>query len=644
MATLFEKVKIGNVELKNRMVMCPMGYGSPDADGGISDHQIEYYVERAKGGYGLIFTSGQYVTGKFEKSESNFLETPRHGQRLSLLANKLHQYGAKLAVQLTIGLGRVSFIDPFTAPKSSSNNPSFWFTNLTCEPYTTEEVKWLVDKLGYSALLAKNAGADMVELHAYGGYLIDQFLSANWNNRTDEYGGSPENRMRILFELRDSIWKYCGKNYPIAIKITPDHHFDGGRTLEEGIEMVKMLDNEGFCLLHIDMGTYENWFNAVTTCYQEEGLQLYIAEALKKAGIKTPFLVQGKLNSPKLAEKVVADGLAELIGHGHQSIADPHWPRKAKTGAFNDIIPCIGCNECIYAGFTNKWDVCSVNPTNNSKEEYELTPATEKQSILVVGGGPGGMMAAITAAKRGYDVELWEKDYTLGGTLKAAGAPYFKNDTKKYMEHLIAQVNKHDIKVRLAKAATLENILEKNPDVVILAGGSKPIIPNLNGNGKGHILEATDLLSNGGITGHKIVVLGGGLVGCETALQLDSEDKDVTIVEMLDQLLLTAVHAPNNDMAIKDMIAKSNIKVMTGTKLTAVYEDKVKVSIDGEEKEVPCDTLVLAVGYKADTTLSDSLEQKGKRVFKIGDNVKAGKIIDAVQQGFHTVRLLEELV
>jgi 2-enoate reductase len=644
MPTLFEKVKIGSLELKNRVVMDPMGFSHTDSDGGYSDRQIEYYVERARGEFGLIYPTATMVTTRFEAAPMpNVLENYSQGTRLSILCEKVHHYGAKVCSQLSLGLGRVSFIDPFTAPKSASAVPSFFFPDLICTPYTKDEIQFLVEKFGYASLLAKNAGADAIEIHAYGGYLIDQFLTPLWNTRTDEYGGSLDNRLRIVYELRDAVWENCGKDFPLIIKLTPDHQIEGGRTLEEGIEMLKALDNAGFTAFHLDLGTYECWYNAVTTVYQEEGVQLYLAQATKKAGIKTPLLVQGKLGSPVLAEKVVREGIAELIGLGHPALTDPHWPAKVKQGRFEDIVPCIGCNECIYTNLTNQRFACAVNPRMGMERDYNLSPAREKLSVLVIGAGPGGITAALTAAERGFEVELWEKSDRLGGALKAAGAPVFKESVAKYVEYLKIQLHKSGVKVRVNKTATVDEILKKNPDAVVIAGGAKPIMPNIPGMEKIQVLEATEMLTSGDCPGEKVVVLGGGLVGCEAALHLDYAGKNVTIVEKLDGLLLTVKHATNNDLAIRKMISDSNIDVMTGTSLSSIDTGKVVVNRNGQNIDIPCDTLVIAVGYQSDKSLEVELEGKIDKVFTIGDNVRPAKIIDAVHQGFHTARLLEEL-
>ena len=644
MAKLFEKNIIGGVELKNRLGMGPMGFGHTDADGGYSDRQIEYYVERAKGGYGLIYPTATKVSSKFEPSPfPNILQDSHHGTRLNIICEKVHQYGAKVCSQLSLGLGRVGIPYLDLIPKSSSKVPYFWNPNIMCEAYTVDEIKFLVDEFGKASLLAKNAGVDFIEIHAYGGYLIDQFISDVWNKREDEYGGSLENRLRIIYEIKDSVRKYCGPDLPIIIKLTPVHGFEGGRELEEGIEILKNLDDKGFAAFHLDYGTYECWYNAVTTVYQKEGNQLFVAEAAKKAGIKTPLIVQGKLADPDLAQKVIEEGIADFILHGHPSLTDPHWPNKVKRGDAEDICPCIGCNECIYVIMLNRHTTCAVNPLCGMEKDYELTPAREKKDVLVIGSGPGGATAAITAAQRGFKVELWEKDAELGGTIIAAGAPDFKVPVKRYVEYLRRQISKNDIKVKLNKEATVEDIIKRKPDTVILAAGSNPIIPEIEGLDKLHVVESTAMLKAGTCTGDKVVVLGGGLVGCEAALHLDGQGKEVTIVEELDDILLTVKHALNNDQALRKLIAESNIKILTATRMVKGQEGEVTVEKGGEKQTIPCDTLVIAVGYVSNRNMEEQLRGKIKQVITIGDNVKPGKIIDAVHQGYHTARLLEQL-
>lgn len=647
MAKLFDKVKIGNLEFRNHVGMAPMGFGHTNCDGAYSDRQIDYYEAKAKGGFGIIYPTATKVTNKFEPEVMpNVLQNSHQAYRLSILTHKVHNYQAKVVLQLSLGLGRICNLDIKSGKpvRSASAVPMFFYPDFTCVPYTVEEIHELVEQFGVSAAMAKSAGADAIEIHAYGGYLIDQFLTPLWNHRTDEYGGSLENRLRIIYELRDAVWATCGKDYPIFIKLTPDHCIEGGRTLEEGIEMLKMLDDAGFAAFHLDKGCYECWYNAVTTIYEDDGNQLYIAKAAKEAGIKTPLVVQGKLYDPEMANKVIEEGIADIVLLGHGSLAEPDWVKKAKNGNIEDIRPCIGCNECLRALLTANHTTCAVNPIIGMENDFALTPATEKLDILVIGGGPAGEVAAITAARRGFNVELWEKSSHLGGALTAAGAPDFKSGVRKYAKYLETQICKLNVPVKFNKEATTEDIIKRNPDIVIMAGGAKPIIPNIPGLENINHVEAITMMSQGKCKGNKVVVLGGGLVGCEAALQLEAEGKEVTVVEMLDNVLMTVEHCLNNDLSLRNMLANSNINIMTKTKLVEAKDGAVVVENSEGTMEIPCDALVLAVGYKADKSLAEALEGKIERVYTIGDNVKSRKVIDAVHEAYHTIRVLEDLI
>ncbi|WP_212505708.1 FAD-dependent oxidoreductase [Anaerotalea alkaliphila] len=491
--------------------------------------------------------------------------------------------------------------------------------------------------MGFSACLAKNGGADAVELHAYGGYLIDQFQSALWNKRTDEYGGDLQGRMRFTLELVAEIQKTCGKDFPLLVKFTPHHGIPGGRELEEGIEMAKMLEAAGVHALHIDKGCYERWFDAISTVYEPEAAQIDLADAIRKH-VRIPVISQGKLGNPEVAERVLQEGKTDFVGLAHQMLCDPHWVNKVKEGKTYDIVPCIGCNECLYAGFAGKHYVCAVNVGCYHEDDYPLLPAREKKSVLVVGGGPGGMQAAIAAAERGFSVELWERQNTLGGTLLAAGAPSFKGDVLKFVEVFKNKLYRSGVVVRLMKEAAAEEILRKGFDKVILAAGATPCLPPVPGIDGGNVCTSTAALLGQAPLGKKVVVIGGGLVGCETALHIQETADQVSVVEMLDDILLTADHCLNNDQKLRLLIAESGMAIHTKAKVTRIGTDFVEFEKDGATDRIPCDSVVIATGYKSNNQLARELEGQ-MDLSVVGDAGSPRKILHAVHEAYHAVRL-----
>jgi len=648
---LFSKYKVNdNLTLRNRLVMAPMGFVK-EIDGGISDRQMNYLVERARGGFGLIYPAAHVICDRWETVKTgggNYLVEKQHAERLGMLADRVHQLGAKLAVQFSPGLGRVNPALPEALQHvSASDVPTFFYPDVKCHALTEEEIGMIIKDCGRSALWAKQVGVDIIEIHSYGGYLLDQFLSPMWNKRTDKYGGSLENRMRFTLELAEEIWRVCGKDYPVSVKYTPVHSLDGGRTFEdEGVEMAKIFASYPFAYIHLDHGAYENWHRSVTTCYESAGCQLFLAERLRQEGITKPFFIQGKLWDPAMAEKALEDGLGELIGIGHQSIADPFYPTKVKYDRQEDIAHCIGCNECIYRGYEYHFRSCAINPLAGKERDYNFTEPKIKRKLLVIGGGPGGMYTAYQAARLGHDVELWEKSDRLGGLLNSAGAPSFKYDTMAYRNHLEAQVNKAGVRVLFNKEATADDIEAYGADYVVLAAGAAPIVPRIPGVKGDNVLGATQVLADKAETGKKVIVLGGGDVGCETALHLAEQGKEVVIVEMLDALLKVGGRALNMTQGLWNLLNHSTVKACTSSQLTEILPDRVKVknTDSGVESEILCDTVVLAVGFKSSHTLADELEERDIRFSVIGNNQKPGKVFDAVNQGHHVVRLLEDLL
>ena len=567
MKNLFDKTQIGSMKLKNRVFMSPMGT-TGEADGAYCLDGIDYFVERAKGGTGLIITGANVVSTKYEPRPCTELSNFHHVERLNMLIDRCHHYGAKVCVQLSPGLGRQQFTDPFTPPYSAGSVEAFWFDGLMCKPFEKEDIKYLVEKVGYSASLALNAGADAVELHAYGGYLLDQFHSVQWNNRTDEYGGSLENRMRFTLECIEAIKKNVPKDFPILVKFTPDQRVAGFRTMSEGKEMAKILEKAGVSALHVDTGCYEEWYQAITTVYSDLSYKLDVEEAIKKI-VNIPVFGDGKLKDPTVAKKAVEDEVLDYVGLGHQMLADPHWANKVKNGNTEDIVPCIGCNECLLSGFSGKHYYCAVNPTCYAEKEFALPkPDGSKKSILVIGGGPGGMAAAIAARKRGWDVELLEKENRLGGTLWPAGGPDFKADLLELIQYYTVQCYKTGVDVKLNTEAKISKIAKKKYDKIILATGAAPAVPPIPGIENAKLV--VDYLNHKTKAGKKVVIIGGGLAGTEAACDIAPFADEVTIVEMLPDILYSAAHCLNNDQHLKDMVKARHVKVVADAKVMNV--------------------------------------------------------------------------
>lgn len=635
---LFDEVSFGGVTLKNRIAVAPMGVVH-DMDGGVSQQQADYLIERAKGGFGLIYPAAMTVTDKWESPvySGATLTSVSHMLRLKNMVDEIHRYGAKVAIQITPGYGRVHAGPPgVTNHVSASDNTVFAYPDHKCHALTVDEIKEIMQDTTVAAGYAVAAGVDIIEIHSYGAYLIDQFFSKMWNRRTDEYGGSFENRMRFFREFVEAVRLGTGPDFPLAVKYTPVHTIPGGRTFEdEGIQIAKILDDMGFIYMHLDVGCYEVWNKAIPSSYDEEGSQLFAAKRLREEGIKTPFLVQGKLNNPALAKEVIESGTAELIALGHQSIADAYWPRKVKEGRYQDINYCICCNECVFSGN------CSINPVVFHEREYALKKPEKKRKILIVGGGPGGMYTAALAAHQGHDVTLWEKNLQLGGLANAAAGPDFKFDIRRYIDHLIADVYQSGVKVQFVEA-TPEKIDDFGADVVIIAAGAKAMIPPITGINKKNVVTAYQLLAENVPVGKNVVVLGGGHVGCEAALDLYNQGRNVTVIEALDSIL--AAPMPRNTyQALTKAIEESSITCLTGTKLTEVTDTGVKFSGSEGDREIACDHVVVAVGYKPDHSLKEQLKGKPYKVLSIGDYNAARDVLHAVEEGFHAIRLLDDL-
>lgn len=638
MRTLFDRTSIGSMRLKNRIYMAPMGT-TGEADGSYCSEGIDYFEERAKGGAGLIITGANVVSTKYEPRPCTELSDFHHVERLNMLIDRCHHYGAKVCVQLSPGLGRQQFTDPFTPPYSAGAVGAFWFPDLVCKPFEVEDIKYLVERIGYSASLAVNAGADSVMLHAYGGYLLDQFHSVQWNNRTDEYGGSLENRMRFTLECIEAMRRNIPAGMPILVKFTPHQRVEGFRTIEEGIEMAKILEAAGVDALLVDTGCYEEWFQAISTIYSDDAHKQDVQRAIKEV-VGVPILGDGKYDKPDVAKRAVEEGILDYVGLAHQLLADPYWPKKVQRGQDEDIRPCIGCNECLLAGFSGKHYYCAVNPQCYAEKAYALpAPDGTKRSVLVIGGGPGGMEAAITARQRGFDVELWERSDRLGGTLWPAGGPDFKSDIIRLIDAMALQCEKLGVVVRLGKEATPEALADVRVDKIVLATGSTPAVPPIPG--IENAIPAVDYLTHKVEAGRNVVIIGGGLAGTESACDIASKAESVTIVEMLPDILLASAECLNNDQHLRKMVAQRGVRVVAGARVTAVTADSLTYEKDGETVTLACDCVLNAAGFKASDQLEDACLAVCEEVAVVGDATAPRKILDAIHEGYHAVRVME---
>lgn len=643
---LFESGKIGQLELKNRIVMAPMGTtGLVEPDGRYSQRGVDYFEARAKGGVGLIITGLMAVDVMIEKrSDGPWSLLPRADSpvflaRLNELAYAVHDHGAKIAAQLTAGFGRVAkgAIISSGWAVAPSTQPCFWDPTITARGLTFEEVEGLVKAFGVAAANVKAAGLDAIELHAHEGYLIDQFMTAIWNKRTDKYGGDEEKRLTFPLEIIDIVRKAVGPDFPIMFRMASRHHIEGGREIEESLAIAKRLEEAGVDCFHIDAGCYDAWDWAHPPYSMKPGVSVEDAAEFKKA-LKVPVITVGLLGNPKLAESVLKEGKADFIALGRSLLADPEWPNKVKEGAFDDIRPCIGDHEgClgrIY--FQARYISCTVNPQTGMEREYAITPAPKKKSVLIVGGGPAGMEAARVAALRGHEVTLWEKSGRLGGNLTPAAVPEFKIDLQHLIEYMSSQIKKLGVQIETGKEATPELINERNPDELILATGAAPIIPAFLDYPHEKVVTAVDVLLGEKEPGKEVAVIGGGMIGCETGIWLAQKGRKVTVVEMLDDLMMDAFQA--NRMHLLSLLKQYDVKALTHTKCLGMTDKGIKIENSGGIGELQTDTAVLAIGLKPVTGLIDALKDTGRQFHTIGDCVSPRRILGAVWDAFRLAR------
>ena len=646
----FMPYKIGKVEIKNRYSVGPVGGIPFTAKGTYSEDAHQYFIERAKGEFGLLFTNSlasDYVIDSYGTLDRLI---PRYNAKgfiadCTFMNERIHSYGAKIFCQITMGPGRNG-----TGKTAPSEIPYFFAPEKKARALTKEEIGKKVSFLVDTAVIAKKAGFDGIDIHAmHWGYLLDCFGMSITNRRGDEYGGSLENRLRIAREIVEGVKAACGNDFPVSIRLALKSYMKGfnkgsltgedekGRTLEEALEICRLLESYGYDALSVDAGTYESFYHACPPSYIPKGNYISLAAEAKKV-VHIPILLAGRMNDPDICEQAIADGKIDAVVLARASLADPQYVSKVKKNKLETIRPCLSCNlGCIGRDLVNGAVSCAVNPQAMREASYRLDWAIEPKKVMVIGGGIAGMEAARTATLRGHDVYLYETSDHLGGNLLAAGAHTFKKPVLELNEWYKRELKELNIAVYLKTYVTQDLVQQLNPDVIILAVGAVPFIPPIKGIEKS--ISSIDALCGDAKIGNRVLIIGGGLVGCEIAMDEVMKGRKVTVVEALDHILSTGGQVPlMNKLYIEDMIEHYGINVVTGAKVKEITDYGVKLETAGSEIQLEADTVINAAGFRSVPSMVQALGCSKATVYEVGDGRKVGNIMTAVWDSYEIAR------
>lgn len=678
---LFSPMKIGTTEIKNRVVMSPMLMGFGQFDGCPTEKMMNYYEERAKGGAGLIVTEITRVNDVHGASAFGQLSMShdKNSEAFKEMVDRIHKHGSKIFVQLhhpgrqNLGLligtvplsiamdkalpfyekmlykivpaGKV-LMEKHIVPKvvAPSVCERSYFADSNMKALSKKEVEKLIEQFVNAAVRVKNSGADGVELHAAHGYLIQQFLSPNTNRRTDEYGGSLENRMRFLLNIIKGIRKKCG-DFPLIVRLTVDECYsyigrpNTGYNLKEGVEMAKRLEKAGVDAIDVSSASYDTFNYWLEPTSFECGWRKHMAQAVKEA-VSIPVIAANLIRSPEQAEQQLQDGIQDFVSLGRPHIADPHWAEKAEEERPEDIKRCICCLYCFESmqknAYTGSHGKCSVNP-KIGRDNLELVKNGNGRKIVIVGAGPAGLTAAEQLAERGFSVTVIEKEKKAGGQLVLAAAPPHKEKIAWCIEDLLTSCTKKGVEIKYNTAATPEIIEEYKPYAVIIACGADAVKPRaIKGADGDSVYTSTDILSSKvDLKGKRIAVIGSGMTGLETAEKLIDEN-EVFVVEMASTI------APGTWMQHVDdakmHLDEKNTQFYTGQKLVEITPKCVVIeSVEsGKKEEKQCDAVVFAVGVRSCNALYDECKGRFEKLYNVGDSNKTGRIADAVNGAFDT--------
>ncbi len=665
---LFTPWKVGKVEIKNRIVMCPMGgtslFGWFELGGcGFDKEAAKLFLERAQNNVGLIIPGIAPLRDTFWGKW--LWQNPKMFDELKVYMEEIHKTGAKLFVQLTAGMGRSWAITELVGPLHKnkftraimnpildtshelacpSEQPARWAPDIICPEMTKEQIHEIIEAFAKTAKLCKDAGVDGVEVHAvHEGYLLDQFAIEFFNKRTDEYGGSFENRYRFAVEVVQAIKEACGEDFPVSLRYSVESKLKGfaqgivpgddapelGRDMAESEKAAKYLQDAGYDMLNADNGTYDSWYWAHPPMYMPQNCNLEDVAHIKQF-VDIPVVCAGRME-PEDAAKAIADGRIDGMGVARQFLADPQWITKLIEDRLEDIRPCICCHSGCFnfsssKGHYNTQDLkdtmglarCAINAETMQSTKHFIAPAKKAKRIAVIGGGIGGMEAALVCAKRGHKVTLYEKSDRLGGVFIAAAAPSFKEKDRDLITWYRRELSKYPIEVKLN--CEVKNIDECQADEVIIATGSKANRIPVPGVEKG--IQAIDFLLGKKQVGENVAIIGGGLTGCEIAYELYLQGKKPTIIEMMDDLIVTPGICLANTSFLRDFFKANNAPVHLEAKVSKIHDNGVTITdSNGVELKVAADDVILCTGYK-----SAPLAEAGKHVHLIGDCSKVGNL------------------